>query len=129
MWQEFQIDGECVMSKMWKLHQIRLEDKLVELINKEGWKCHVKALAWTEAQLKGDPTIGLTHDCYEHVANVIADDLEHVFEVGNIGPEDRLERIRDMHSISVGDIIENAEGIRFVCKRIGWEIIDESEAA
>jgi len=89
----------------------------------------VKALAWTEAQLKGDPTIGLTHNCYEHVANVIADDLEHVFEVGNIGPEDRLERIRDMHSISVGDIIENAKGDRWVCAKMGWEKINEPATA
>tara|TARA_S200002703_G_C3732652_1_gene225207 strand:+ start:359 stop:712 length:354 start_codon:yes stop_codon:yes gene_type:complete len=117
------------MSKMWKLHQIVLDDDLVDLINKEGWKCHVKAVAHTEALMKGDPTIGLMHNCYDHVANIVADDLEHVYEAGNIGPEDRIERLNEMHSISVGDIVENDEGAKFVCAKIGWEKIDESEAA
>ena len=52
----------------------------------------------------------------------------HVFEVGNIGCEDRIERLNTMHSISVGDIVENDEGTKFVCGKIGWEKIDESGA-
>ena len=41
---------------------------------------------------------------------VVADDLDHVFEVGNIGPEDRITKLDKMHSISVGDIIADADG-------------------
>ena len=40
-----------------------------------------------------------------HVATIEAVDLNAVFEIGNIGPEDKIERLAPMHSISVGDVI------------------------
>ncbi len=40
------------------------------------------------------------------VAEVQARDLEHAFEVGNIGPEDNIKRTSvPMYSISVGDVL------------------------
>jgi hypothetical protein len=113
------------MSKMWKLHQIVLTNDIVDLINQEGFQAHVKGVAYTEALMKGDPKIGLMHKCYDHVANIIADDLEHCFEVGNIGPEDRIEKLDKMHSISVGDILEDDTGKKFVCAKSGWEEVKE----
>jgi hypothetical protein len=109
------------MPGIYKIHQIVLDKDLVDLINKEGWKCHVKALAHIEASMKGDPKIGVTHDCYTHVADIIADDLDHVFEAGNIGPEDRITRHDRMHSISVGDIIEDPNGVKHVVAQFGFE--------
>ena len=44
-------------------------------------------------------------DHYETVCYIKADDLDHVFEIGNLGPEDSIGRIGPMHSISVGDVI------------------------
>ena len=44
-------------------------------------------------------------DHYETAAYIKADDLDEVFEIGNIGPEDSIERMGPMHSISVGDVI------------------------
>jgi hypothetical protein len=44
-------------------------------------------------------------DHYETAAYIKADDLDEVFEIGNIGPEDNIERMGPMHSISVGDVI------------------------
>ena len=38
-------------------------------------------------------------------AYITADDLDEVFEIGNIGPEYNIERVGPMHSISVGDVI------------------------
>ena len=42
---------------------------------------------------------------YETAAYIKAADLDEVFQIGNIGPEDNIERMGPMHSISVGDVI------------------------
>jgi hypothetical protein len=109
------------MVGIYKIHQIVLDDDLVDLINKEGWNCHVKAVAYSQASMNGDTKIGVMHDCYTHVADIIADDLDHVFEAGNIGPEDRITRHDRMHSISVGDIIEDPNGVKHVVAQFGFE--------
>jgi hypothetical protein len=109
------------MVGIYKIHQIVLDDDLVDLINREGWNCHVKAVAYSQASMKGDTKIGVMHDCYTHVADIIADDLDHVFEAGNIGPEDRITRHDRMHSISVGDIIEDSNGVKHVVAQFGFE--------
>ena len=44
-------------------------------------------------------------DHYETAAYIKAADLDEVFQIGNIGPEDNIERMGPMHSISVGDVI------------------------
>ena len=49
-------------------------------------------------------------EMYEHVANIEAADLNGVFEIGNIGPEENIERLGPiMHSLSVGDIIVDTD--------------------
>ena len=118
------------MSRIFKVYQIQLDDDLVDLINKEGWNCHVQALAYIEASHKGDPKLGLMHNCYTHVADVVADDLNHVFEVGNIGPEDRIIRVADsMSSISVGNIIEDDAGNKVVVAKFGFDKIVDGKIA
>lgn len=45
------------------------------------------------------------------VASVMAEHLGDVFEIGNgFGDQSRLVRILPMHSVSVGDFIQDAEG-------------------
>ena len=98
------------MPQIFSVFQIVIDKDLSDLINKEGHNCHVKSKARIEAMMDGDVRLGVMHDCYTKVAEVVADDLDHVFEVGNIGPEDRITRFDKMHSISVGDIIADADG-------------------
>jgi hypothetical protein len=43
-----------------------------------------------------------------------------VFEVGNIGPEDRITRLEKMTSINVGDIIADADGVCSVVNNVGF---------
>ena len=97
------------MVQLIKVFQIVIDSNLSELINSEGWDCHVKAKAFTLAQ-NGDAKIALQNSCYTHVANIVADDINHAFEAGNIGPEDRIERLAQMRSVSVGDILVDREG-------------------
>ena len=44
-------------------------------------------------------------DMYKPVAKIKAEDLEQIFEIGNIGPEENIERLDRMHSVSVGDLV------------------------
>ena len=108
------------MPQIFSVYQIVIDKDLSDLINKEGHACHVKSKARMQAMLEGDVRLGVMHDCYTKVAEVVADDLEHVFEVGNIGPEDRITRLDKMHSISVGDIIADADGVCSVVNNVGF---------
>jgi tellurite resistance protein len=108
------------MPQIFSVYQIVIDKDLADLINKEGHACHVKSKARMQAMLEGDVRLGVMHDCYTKVAEVVADDLEHVFEVGNIGPEDRITRLEKMHSISVGDIIADADGVCSVVNNVGF---------
>ena len=57
---------------------------------------------------------------YTHVSNITTEGLEGVFQVGNIGPEENIERLAQMHSLSVGDVIVDEEGQCIVVAPIGF---------
>ena len=44
-------------------------------------------------------------DMYDIACYIKAEDCDEVFKIGNIGPEEHIERVGRMHSISVGDVI------------------------
>ena len=48
---------------------------------------------------------------YTKVAEIEALGFNDVFEIGNIGPEEKITRINEMHSVSVGDIIVREDGV------------------
>ena len=110
------------MAQLIKVFQIVIDKDLSDLINSEGWDCHVKAKAFTLAQ-NGDAKIAIQNGCYTHVANIVADDINHAFEAGNIGPEDRIERLAQMRSVSVGDILVDSEGAWLVMP-VGYREVD-----
>lgn len=115
------------MTQMYKVYQIQIDSKLSELINREGWNCHEKATAYRDATCGiFDYALANFDSVYTHVADVIADDLDHVFEVGNIGPADRIIRHSKMTSISVGNVIEDANGVRSVVANFGFELVQET---
>ena len=114
------------MPQIFTVFQIVIDKDLSDLINKEGHGCHVKSKARLEAMMDGDVRLGIMHDCYTKVAEVVADDLDHVFEVGNIGPEDRITRLEKMTSISVGDIIADADGNCSVVCNVGFTPLAQS---
>ena len=74
-----------------------------------------------------DPVFFLS--AYEEVAAFEADTLDEVFEIGNIGPESKIDRFGRMHSISVGDVIENDVHELFVVSDFGFKRLGEKEAA
>lgn len=51
---------------------------------------------------------------YEVVAEVRTADLEQLFEICNIGPENKIERLARMHSASVGDIVQDGRTFHMI---------------
>lgn len=82
-----------------------------------------------EARFTGDVDPVFFLKAYKEVAVIEAKDLNEVFEIGNIGPEEKIERLDRMHSISVGDVIRDDRGRCFVVAPFGFTRFGEKEAA
>ena len=102
------------------VYQIQLTSAQRNLINESGDFNAVPAFAAKNKMnmdFSGNKIGGLASDAfdagyYTHVANITADDFDDCFEVGNVGPDDQIERITvRMSSISVGDVIVAEERI------------------
>ena len=106
----------------YKVYQINLTDDEVDTINKANDHFAIpKGKANMDAMVgKYDPA---NFKFYEHVADIDAAGLEDVFEIGNIGPEEKITRHAPMHSLSVGDIVEDPTGARSIVKMMGYEAI------
>ena len=62
---------------------------------------------------------------YEKVAEIDANDLEQVFHIGNMGPETAIRRLKNrMHSISVGDIVIDGNGIQWGVAGAGFDELE-----
>lgn len=65
---------------------------------------------------------------YELVAWISADNLDEVFEIGNIGPDGRVMKYKKMRSVSVGDVIAVDDEL-YIVKPCGFELLEEGVAA
>jgi hypothetical protein len=97
------------------LYQIHLTADEVETINRTGSHNSVpRHAAKLDIQCTPDKekeqAVEKAWDAgfYTHVANITAENLEDVFKIGNIGPEENIERLAEMHSVSVGDVVIQA---------------------
>jgi hypothetical protein len=73
--------------------------------------------------------IAAISDEYRMVALIDGETLDDVFSIGNIGPESKIERVEPMHSVSVGDIIQDViDNKTFVVAKFGFEEILMKEA-
>ena len=109
----------------YKLYQIQLTDQEVDKINAEGHNSVPKHRLKLDMSFN-DNVAELAKEAmdkgyYTHVSNIEAEGLEGVFEVGNIGPESSIERLGRMHSVSVADVVECADGTRHVVASVGFE--------
>lgn len=110
------------------IYQIRITDAEVDLINEKGFDAvpAKKAKIDMEFDFAGHKIGGMAYDAfvekgyYTHVANIEASSPNEVFQIGNIGPEENIERLARMHSISVGDVIVDEEGNCSVVAPIGF---------
>ena len=57
-----------------------------------------------------DEAILAARSLYAPVAEINTTSLNQVFNIGNIGPDSKIKRLAPMHSVSVGDVIVDANG-------------------
>jgi len=95
--------------------QFHLSREASDAVNSLGWDDAMKKFPEVEIQLKvsfsggSDGFNAWMSEYYNPVANIDAATLNGVFQVGNMGPEESIERLAPMHSVSVGDIIRDNE--------------------
>ena len=108
-----------------KLYQIHLTEAEYNKVNAEGRDSVPKHIAHLDMSFSEDTGAlakkAMDNNWYTHVSNITADSIEGVFKVGNIGPEENIERLAPMYSVSVGDVVENENGDQFVCASFGWK--------
>ena len=94
-----------------KLFQIHLTEDEYNKVNAEGHNSVPKHLTKIDMSFTEEPGSlakkAMDNNWYTHVSNITAKDIEDVFRVGNIGPEENIERLAPMFSVSVGDVVEN----------------------
>lgn len=122
----------------YQILQIRITDAEADLINESGdFNAVPKFKAQLDMRMKFDGDItdvakkAFDAGYYDHVANITASDLAHVYEISNLGnAEERIERLDRMHSVSVGDIIIDENNIVWVVANFGFEeVMELAEAA
>lgn len=109
------------------VYQIQLTNEQYDVINARGHDAvpsHKIKLDMT-MDFSGHKIGGLASEAWEagyytHVANIEAEDYNEVFEIGNIGPEENIERLTRMSSISVGDVIVGEDGTLAVVASMGF---------
>ena len=108
-----------------KLYQIHLTEDEYNKVNAEGHNSVPKHLTKIDMSFTEEPGAlakkAMDNNWYTHVSNITAKDIEDVFRVRNIGPEENIERLAPMFSVSVGDVVENETGDQFVCASFGWK--------
>jgi hypothetical protein len=109
---------------MIKVYQIQLTDAEIDMINNGETSVRIKAYfdRSFEGKFKAE-----NFQYYTHVANVDVDGFEQAFEAMNLWEESiYFEDIFPQGrcaSMSVGDILEDADGKLFRCASFGFEEI------
>ena len=56
------------------------------------------------------------------VCTIMAKSLGEVFQIGNVGPEEKITRLNKMHSVSVGDIVsDSTSGRHYIVSTVGFK--------
>ncbi len=115
------------------VHQIKIERSVYDQVNKLGHEGAAEKFpeyrAYMDTMFRGSKGYKSEYEqFYIPVCEIEAEDLNGVFHIGNMGPEERIKRLAPMHSVSVGDIIEcggtdTIRGVRFMVDSFGFKEI------
>ena len=105
---------------IYKVYQIQLNENTKDLITQMN------------LDFSGNNISRMSKDAYEEklykeVAHIEAEDLDEVFTIGNIGPEEKITRLERMHSLSVGDLICDENHNYSVVAPVGWKNVEIEE--
>lgn len=115
---------------MFTVYQIHLTDVDADYVNSVGWGVAYDTNPNVRAYLDArDEKFDAAFDsgAYRRVATIDAVDLDDVFRIGNIGPEELITRHGRMHSVSVGDVIRDPNGDYFAVAGFGFTPVGVSE--
>lgn len=106
--------------------QIQVADSVYDEVNALGHEAaankYPEYRAYMDTMCRGSKAYKAEHSqYYKPVCSIDAEDLNGVFQIGNIGPESRITRLAPMHSVSVGDIIEDPQGAQYMVNSFGFE--------
>ena len=110
---------------LYTVYQIRVERSVLDRVNQLGHEGaaaqYPEYRARLDTMFRGSKLYKPQYaEYYQPVCMITAEDLEGVFQIGNMGPEDSITRLAPMHSVSVGDIIEDADGRRVMVDSFGF---------
>lgn len=113
---------------LYTVYQIQIADSVYDRVNELG---HEGAAAkFPEYRARLDTSfLGSKRyrpeyrQYYVPVCTIEALDLNGVFHIGNMGPEESITRLAPMHSVSVGDIIEDEQGNKVMVDSFGFGAI------
>ena len=121
--------------KTFKIFQIHLTDAEVDKVNETGDHFSVpKQASKIRMQLSmTQDIVALAKEAFgeghfSFCGTIEANGLDHCFRVGNIGPEELITRIGAMHSLSVGDLIQDPDGNIHVVASFGFELVVDAKA-
>ena len=103
------------------LYQIRLTDEQIAEVNASAGKLPEFYTKYLDTTISPNfLKVLAARDMYSKVAVIKADNLEGVYEIGNIGPESAITRLDRMKSVSVGDVVVDEYGTAYFCDTFGW---------
>jgi hypothetical protein len=106
--------------------QIQIADSVYDQVNRLGHEEAAHAFpeyrAYMDTMFKGSDGYKPEYsEFYKPVCTIEASNLNRVFDIGNIGPEESITRLAPMHSVSVGDIIQDPDGTQYMVDRMGFK--------
>lgn len=109
-----------------KVLQIQIERSVYDRVNALGHEAAARQYPQYRARLETSFKGSLGYqteyaEYYVPVCTIEAEDLDAVFQIGNIGPESCITRLGQMHSVSVGDIIEYPDGTQYMVNSMGFK--------
>ena len=110
------------------VHQIQIDRSVYNEVNRLGHEAAAEQFpeyrAYMDTSYLGSERYKPEYSkFYKPVCVIEADNLNRVFDIGNIGPEESITRLASMHSISVGDIIEDEQGVKVIVDSFGFKEI------
>ena len=110
------------------LFQIVVTHSMIDQINNLGValasETNPKVQAYYDSLLCRNIAENFNAGYYTKVAEIEATHLEQVYDIGNIGPEEKITRFDRMHSVSVGDVVVDERGFHHVVASIGFETLN-----
>ena len=112
----------------YSIYQIHITAEQRDLINNEGFHAcpefmvqQSMSMDFEDKEIAGKALDAWGEGYYTHVSNIDAESLDGVFQIGNIGPKEKIERLQQMRSVSIGDLIIDENGNKSVVASCGFE--------